>query len=159
MMWAQAQTLALIPHSGMATTHDVGSFACIHPADKETVGNRLAYQALVNDYGLKGIDAFPPVFKDVTFKEGKGTVSFTNPGTMGLSPISVELGGFELAGEDRVFYPAKAKVLGDRMTVQVSSDQVPEPVAVRYGMRNWSVATLYNSYGIPASPFRSDDWE
>ena len=159
MMWAQAQTLDLIPHSGMATTHDVGSFACIHPADKESVGNRLAYQALVNDYGLKGVDAFPPVFSEAEFKDGKATVSFTNPGAMGLSPINVELGGFELAGEDKVFHPAKAKVLGDKMKIQVWSSEVPEPVAVRYGMKNWSVATLFNTFGIPASPFRSDDWE
>ena len=113
----------------------------------------------MNDYGLKGVDAFPPVFSEAEFKDGKATVSFTNPGAMGLSPINVELGGFELAGEDKVFHPAKAKVLGDRMKIQVWSSEVPEPVAVRYGMKNWSVATLYNSFGIPASPFRSDDWE
>ena len=77
---------------------------------------------------------------------------------MGLAPINVELEGFELAGEDQTFYPAKAIIQDDRKSIKVTSPEVANPVAVRYGMKNWSKATLFNNFGIPASPFRSDDW-
>ena len=78
---------------------------------------------------------------------------------MGVGPTNVELKGFELAGEDKVFYPATAVVQKDSKSVKVTSSEVPVPVAVRYGMRNWSEATLFNNFGIPASAFRSDDWQ
>ena len=159
MMWAQAQTLDLIPYSGMATTHDAGEFDCIHPANKKAVGDRLAYLALTNDYGVKGIEAKAPMPKGIKFEEGAAYVDF-ECGQMGISPINKELvGSFELAGEDKVFYPAVAKIQPDRRSIKVVSDQVPAPVAVRYGMRNWSEALIFNNFGIPASPFRSDDWE
>ena len=162
MMWAQAQTLDLIPHSGMAATHDAGELVCIHPADKKTVGSRLAYLALSNDYGYNLIDANPPIYESFTVVEVDGMkealVKF-KVGPMGLSPISTELEGFELAGEDGVFYPAMGRLYKDRKYVRVRCPEVQNPVAVRYGMRNWSVATLFNCNGIPASPFRSDNWE
>ena len=73
-----------------------------------------------------------------------------------LSPIDTDLTGFEIAGEDKVFHPATGRVSGK--TVIVSNPDVPKPVAVRYCFRNWGVGTLFNNYGIPASPFRTDDW-
>ena len=158
MMWAQAQTLDLIPRSGMAATHDAGELACIHPADKKSVGTRLAYLALANDYGFNLFDANPPVYESFEVVDGEALVKF-KVGPMGLSPISTELEGFELAGEDGVFYPAMGRLHKDRKYVRVRCPEVPNPVAVRYGMRNWSVATLFNCNGIPASPFRSDNWE
>ena len=160
MMWAQAQTLELIPHSGMAATLDAGEEACIHPAGKKVVGDRLAFCALENDYGIKQIDAKTPLPVSFDYGEGEVIVTF-EVGDMGLGPINTDLDGFELAGEDRIFYPAKGYVLkGSRRQVKVyKCPQVPRPVAVRYCMRNWSEATLFNNFGIPASPFRSDDWE
>ncbi len=158
MMWAQAQTLKMIPHSGMATTHDVGEKVCIHPAKKKPVGDRLAYLALANDYGIKGIDAIAPMPAAFEFKEGAAFVTF-DCGKMGLGPINQELGCFELAGEDRVFHLAVAVVQKDRKSILVTSPEVSNPIAVRYGMKNWSKATLFNNFGIPASPFRSDNWE
>lgn len=158
MMWAQAQTLDMIPHSGMAATHDCGELACIHPADKKTVGSRLAYLALAHDYGYDLIDADPPIYESFTVVEGGALVKF-KVGPMGLSPINMELEGFELAGEDGVFYPALGRVHGDKKHLLVRCPEVPNPVAVRYGMRNWSKATVFNCNGIPVSPFRSDDWE
>ena len=159
MMWAQAQTLETIPYSGMATTHDAGELVCIHPANKKAVGDRLAYLALANDYGVKGIDAKAPMPKNIKFENGAAYVDF-ECGAMGISPINKELSGcFELAGEDKVFYPAVAMIQKDRRSIKVTSPQVTAPVAVRYGMRNWSEALLFNNFGIPASPFRSDDWE
>ena len=80
-------------------------------------------------------------------------------GAMGLSPINIELEGFELAGEDGVFYPALGRVCNDKRYMLVKCPEVPNPVAVRYGMRNWSVATVFNCSGIPLSPFRTDDWK
>ena len=74
--------------------------------------------------------------------------------------LKKDLEGFEVAGEDKVFYPAVARVsTKDYKVIEVSCPEVPNPVAVRYGMRNWSKASVFSHYGIPASPFRSDDWE
>ena len=157
MMWAQAQTLEMIPFSGMATTHDIGEAAVIHPRKKKEVGDRLAFLALADNYGCKFLDARAPVPTAFKFENGKATISF-RIGAMGLNPLNTQLDSFELAGEDRVFYPAKAKVSGNRKEVEVSAPEVPVPVAVRYGIRNVSKASLFNSAGIPASPFRSDDW-
>ena len=163
MMWAQAQTLDLIPYSGMAATHDAGDFANIHPANKKAVGDRLAFLALANDYGIKGFDAKAPIARTFEFKDGMAFVTF-EVGKKGLCPSNTDLEGFELAGEDMVFYPAKGLVVknekGEKNTIQVyQCPQVTKPVAVRYGMKNWSVATVFNSSGIPISPFRSDDWK
>ena len=100
-----------------------------------------------------------PMPKEFIFKDGAAYVSF-HCGSMGVGPTNVELKGFELAGEDKVFYPAKGRLLsGKRNQIKVyQCPEVPNPIAVRYGMKNWSVATLYNCFGIPATPFRSDNW-
>ena len=159
MMWAQAQTLETIPYSGMATTHDAGELYCIHPANKKAVGDRLAYLALADDYGVKCIEAKAPMPKEIKFADGAAYVEF-ECSELGVSPINKPLvGSFELAGEDKVFYPAVAVLRTDRRSIKVTSDQVAEPVAIRYGMRNWSEALIFNNFGVPASPFRSDDWD
>lgn len=159
MMWAQAQTLEMIPYSGMAATHDVGEVNCIHPADKKSVGDRLAFLALVNDYGYEGIDASTPIPIDFKFEEGQAIVTF-EAGYMGLSPLSKDVDGFELAGEDGIFYPAKGIVLWNnpKKVLVYKCPQVQKPVAVRYGMKNWSEATVFNCFGVPISPFRSDNY-
>lgn len=157
MMWAQAQTLKEIPFSGMAATHDVGSRYCAHPPKKKQVGDRFAYLALANDYGFKEIEAKTPMPKEFVFDGEKAIVCF-DVSKLGVGPINSDLSGFELAGEDKVFYPAVARVDKDCKSVTVTSPQVAKPIAVRYAMRNWSEATLFNSFGIPVSPFRSDDW-
>ena len=158
MMWAQAQTLQKIPFSGMVTTHDAGSRYVIHPPKKKQVGDRFAYLALANDYGFKEIDASAPMPKKFAFENGTATVEF-EVGKMGIGPTGRDLPCFELAGEDKVFYPATARVNKDCRSITVSSPHVSAPVAVRYGIKNWSEASLFNSFGIPASPFRSDDWK
>ena len=152
---AQQKTLALIPHSGMVPTVDLGCELFIHPPKKMEVGNRLAYHALVENYGLKGIKPDAPSYTSVEFKDSVAVVkvNITDPG---LLPAKVPVGGFEIAGEDRVFHPATAVAYKDVITV--SSDEVCAPVAVRYCFRNWSVGTLFNSVGIPLPPFRTDSW-
>ena len=158
-MWIQAQTQEDIPYSGMAATHDIGEEVCIHPAKKKEVGDRLAYLALAKNYGRNFISADTPMPESIEFKDGKAYVTF-KADRFGISPINKDLGGFELAGEDKVFHPAVGRVSQkDYKIVEVSSSAVTAPVAVRYGMRNWSVASMFNNYGIPVSPFRSDDWK
>ena len=154
-MWAQAQNLADIPYSGMASTHDVGEYDVIHPAKKQPVGDRLAYLALSKDYGMDYIDADTPVPVLFEFKGGEAIVTF-NSMKMGLSPSSQDLDGFELAGEDGVFYAAKGRVVGGNMLKVYKCPQVQKAVAVRYAMSPWCPSTLFNCYGIPATPFASD---
>ena len=154
---AQRKSLDVIPHSGMAATLDIGEYGTIHPCKKQEVGNRLAYQALVKDYGFKGIDPDAPAYESAVFENGEAVITFKVDGR-GLSPGGVNLEGFEIAGADKVFHPAKAHVQLWNNKVVVSSPDVPEPVAVRYCFRNWGVGTLFNNYGIPAGPFRTDDW-
>ena len=162
MMWAQALTVDLIPHCGMAATHDVGEYNCIHPAKKKEVGDRLANLALSNDYGFSYVDVNTPVASRFEFKENEAIVYFDKVSKLGLSPRDKDLDGFELAGEDGVFYPAKAIVLRKEYNYKAikvyQCPQVTKPVAVRYAWSNWCPSTLYNCYGIPASPFTSQEF-
>ena len=152
----QQKTLALIPHSGMVPTVDIGNCTFIHPPKKREVGNRLAYLALVHDYGLKGIHPVAPAYQSAEFKDAEAIITVKVKGP-GLLPAKVPVGGFEIAGEDRVCHPATATAYKDIVTV--TSDEVPNPVAVRYCFRNWGEGTLWNSDGIPLLPFRTDAWD
>ena len=96
--------------------------------------------------------------KDVTYKNGKAYVEFERiPG--GIGPFGTELKAFEIAGEDRTFYPAKAMIVKKTHTVEVSSDKVKKPVAVRYAFRNYVEVNLFNAMGVSPISFRTDDWE
>jgi sialate O-acetylesterase len=151
----QEQNMRDIPHSGMVTTMDVGDPALIHPADKETVGHRLAYWALAETYGKLDFGYAPPTYKAMEI-EGGGIVVLFNNAEQGICPIKVEIGGFEIAGEDKLFVPATAIERGGKIVV--SSEKVAQPIAVRYLYKNFAEATVFNVYGIPASPFRTDNW-
>ena len=153
---AQQKTLALIPHSGMAPTIDIGSYYTVHPPKKKEVGDRLALLALVNDYGIKGIYSNAPVYKSVEFNDAKAVVT-VEVDRLGLSPRVTPVSGFELAGEDRVFHPATG--MADKNTITVTSEDVQNPVAVRYCFRNWGKGTVFNAFGIPLLPFRTDNWD
>lgn len=153
---AQEKSLAEIPRSGMVTTMDLGECGCIHPRKKKEVGDRLAYHALLNDYGFKGINPVAPSYESVKFEDGKAFVTM-KVDAMGLAPWGADIRGFELSGPDMVFHPAKAR-MKDVKIVVVSSPEVPSPVAVRYCFRNFSEGDLASCWGIPAGPFRSDDW-
>ena len=150
---AQTQTLAL-PNTGQAVIIDLGNVRDIHPRDKRDVGRRLARLALAREYHQKIPDSGPILDKAV--REGTGyRVTFTSINGHLAAPQNT-LGGFELAGADKVFKPADAKIEND--TVLVSSADVPDPVAVRYAWRNAPLAGLFDHQGLPAAPFRTDDW-
>ena len=153
---AQQQTLQTIPNSGMVVTADIGEYGTIHPCHKQEVGKRLALLALQHDYGVKGVEADAPTYKSLSIEDGKAIV-VVNVGPMGLNKMLQSVDGFEVAGADKVFHPAKARRKGNDKIV-VWSDEVPEPVAVRYCFRNWGVGTVANGFGIPLAPFRTDDW-
>ena len=152
----QLQCLDLIPNSGMAVTLDVGDSACIHPPKKKEVADRLLLNALSQTYDIKGLDCASPIFASQEITDGSILLQFDHAET-GLFSYGL-LTGFEIAGADHVFYRAQAKII-DRIKVQVNSDQVPEPVAVRYGWSNWVQGTLFDTNLLPASSFRTDNWE
>ena len=107
---------------------------------------------------MKGIAYKNPVFKSITTKDSILLVSFENA-PMGLTAFGKEIDNVELAGADKVFYPAKANIVNKQLKVQ--SSQVPKPVAVRYGFCNFPQGKgfIYNVAGLPVPSFRSDDWE
>jgi sialate O-acetylesterase len=151
----QLQCLALIPNSGIAITMDIGDGYCIHPPKKKEVADRLLFNALNQTYGYKTVDFAAPIFDSKEIKDGGIVLKFKNAET-GLYSYD-ELEGFEIAGEDRIFHPAHAKIV-NRKDVFAISTNVPNPVAVRYAWRNWIVGTLYDINLLPASSFRTDKW-
>ncbi|MDR2382858.1 MAG: sialate O-acetylesterase [Prevotellaceae bacterium] len=151
----QEQNMRDIPNSGMVTTMDIGDPLFIHPADKETVGNRLAYWALAETYKKLNFGYAPPTYKAMEIKDSSIIVSFNNA-EQGICPTRIEIRGFEIAGDDRVFVPATAIEKSGKIVV--SSEKIRKPVAVRYLYKNFAEATVFNVFGIPASPFRTDKW-
>jgi len=151
---AQLMTLSL-PNTGMAVIIDIGEAADIHPKNKQDVGKRLALWALAKTYG-KDIVYSGPLYKSMEIKGGKVVLHFDHVGTGLVAKGGEPLKGFAIAGKDRKFVWADARIVGD--TVVVSSPEVPEPVAVRYAWADNPVCNLYNEQGLPASPFRTDDW-
>ena len=152
---AQLQCLDLIPNSGIAVTMDIGAKDFIHPPKKKEVADRLLYNALNQTYDNKKVEYASPIFESMEVKDGGLNLKFKNAKN-GLYCYN-ELEGFEIAGDDKIFYPANAKIV-DRKTVLVSSDKVLSPVAVRYAFDNWVEGTLYNTNLLPASSFRTDNW-
>ena len=157
--WAElreAQLLATktLKGVGMAVITDAGDLLDIHPRDKATPGTRLAAAARGMVYGQK-VEPSGPVFKSLKGDGDRAILSFDHVG-QGLVAKYQTLNGFTVCGEDKVFHPAKAKIEGD--TVVVTCGQVPNPVAVRFGWKNYPVVNLYNKDGLPATPFRTDDF-
>ena len=161
------QALKVIPNSGMAVTIDVGEAGDIHPKNKFDVGERLALWALAKDYG-KDIVYSSPLYNGMQVGNGKIRISFDGAGSGlmvgkkdGIKPAVEDTGAklkrFAIAGDDKKWVWADAVV--DGKTVVVSSPEVPKPVAVRYAYStNPDGANLYNKEGLPASPFRTDNW-
>jgi sialate O-acetylesterase len=161
---AQTQTLAL-PATGQAITTDVGDYSDIHPKAKLPVARRLARLALNRTYGFTTLADSGPVFAgfelipgDPAIQSGRPSalrVNFT-PADRGLRQPARAVAGFEVAGEDRIFHPAVARI--EKGSVVVGSPAVTTPVAVRYAWRNATEAALCDDLGLPVPPFRSDNW-
>ena len=144
-----------IPNSGMAVLMDIGEENNIHPVDKEKGGDRLAYLALAKTYGINGFEFESPKYKAMEIIGSTITISFDDAPN-GLTSYGKEVTGFEIAGEDKVFYPAQAVLR--RKSVQLSSAQVAKPVAVRYLFKDFTKAELFSVGGLPVSSFRTDEW-
>ncbi|SDJ09314.1 sialate O-acetylesterase [Pedobacter sp. ok626] len=153
---AQRKSLSKISNSGMAVLMDVGEERSIHPANKEKGGVRLAYLALGNTYGIKGFSYASPEYESMTVNDGVAVLKFQNVAN-GLTSFGKPLSLFEIAGEDKVFYPAKAVLSGS--SIKVSAEAVKAPVAVRYAFKDFVIGDLYGNEGLPVSSFRTDDWE
>ena len=151
---AQLRTLS-VPHTGMAITIDIGDTYSIHPLNKQDVGQRLALAARKVAYG-EDIVYSGPVYDTMKVEGNTIRIYFKHTGA-GLRAESTTLPEFAIAGEDRQFVPAQAII--KEHTVLVWSNEVPHPVAVRYGWADNPVqANLYNDQVLPAAPFRTDQW-
>jgi sialate O-acetylesterase len=151
---AQALTARNVPNCGLAVTVDTGDADNIHPKDKAVVGDRLAYCALAQTYGEK-IPYQGPTFTSMEHLPGALKLHFAHANGE-LMVKGDKLGEFSIAGKDQKWYWADARIEDD--SVVVSSADVPDPVAARYAWQANPLATLYNGAGLPAVPFRTDDW-
>jgi sialate O-acetylesterase len=148
--------LDTVPNTGMAVTIDIGEADNIHPRNKQDVGKRLAHWALAKVYG-KDVVASGPLYKSSRQADGKIVVEFNYVNGGLAARDGVKLTGFAIAGADKKFVWADAQIVGD--TVVVSSPAVAAPLAVRYAWANNPPCNLVNKAGLPASPFRTDDWK
>lgn len=154
--WEAQLKCLKIPNTGMVVTTDlVNDLNNIHPGNKWDIGKRLSYWALVKDYGKK-IPYSGPIYNKSKIKSDKIILSFKYPGDSLISIDGKELTWFTVAGNDRIFYPAKAVI--NKNKVIVSSEIVKNPVAVRFGWNESAQPNFFNSDKLPASPFRTDNW-
>ena len=163
---AQLNVVQNVPGTALIVTTDVGDEKDIHPRRKEPVGNRLALAARAIAYG-EAVEYCGPQFENMTVEEDKAILRFTHADSgLVAQPLDTSadkiaapttaVSGFTVAGDDKKFHNAQAKIVGK--TVVVSCDKVARPVAVRYGWAAYPVVNLWNSEGLPASPFRSDSY-
>lgn len=164
-LWdAQLQTAQKVSGTGMVVTTDVGNLTDVHPRNKQAVGQRLALMALKDEYGTEISDdpieseACSPLFESISKSGAQVRVTFRNTGkSLRLQNQDTTLKGFTLCGEDGVFHPAVATIM-DEVVVELICAKVPEPKEVRYGWGPDFEMNLTNDAGLPASPFRTDDF-
>ncbi len=158
---AQMETMSAALNTGMAVTLDIGNVNTIHPANKQSVGKRLSLWALAKNYGKEDIVYSGPIYKSMVKQGSRITLYFDHIGSGLVARPDAsghrELKGFQVAGEDSVFVDAEAYIKGN--TVIAYSKEAYDPVAVRYAFTNASGATLFNKEGLPASSFRTDNWD
>ena len=146
---------AKIKNVGLVSTIDLGEAINLHPPHKREIGRRLGLLAAAEVYGDQ-VEFSGPIFKDAQFDGAQVTLTFAHADQLGTStrgPIQ----GFAIAGEDQRFYPAIAKIVGEK--VLLSSPDVQRPAAVRYGWAGNPICNLFNGSHLPAVPFRTDDWK
>ena len=156
---AQLKTMQTVKNTGMAVTMDIGERNVIHPSQKELVGTRLAYWALAKNYNFKGIAFSGPVYRSMQKTANSRIILTFDYSEQGLTSFGKPLTDFEIAGEDKIFYPAEAMIHKDKNgVVIVWNDAVKNPVSVRYAFKSWAEGCLFNTQGLPASSFRTDNW-
>ena len=159
----QFLTWRTTPHTGLIVTFDTNSNSSIHPARKLPVGERSARWALAEVYQIRrngsdeSIEWQGPVYESMEIQGSKAVVTFAQGTNRGLRLDQDDECGFYIAGKDRTFFQARARVVKDNQ-LEVFHDAVPNPVAVRYGWSNLPVGGLMNSRELPAYPWRSDTW-
>ena len=152
---SQLKTLS-VPNTGMAVTLDIGEANNIHPADKQDVGKRLALWALAKNYNKKVVYS-GPLYKSMRVDGNKVIISFDYAdGGLVLNHIE-GVNNFLIAGQDHKFVKADVKIDGKQLIV--SNPEISNPAAVRYAWTNTAQGTLFNKAGLPASSFRTDDWD
>lgn len=151
---AQTMTLSNTPKTGMALAIDVGTYDDIHPRNKQPVGARLALAARNVAYKEKLVYS-GPMYSSMKVEGSRVVLNFQHAGG-GLEAKGGDLKGFLVAGEDKVWHEAKAEIQGKQ--VIVLSTAVAKPIAVRYAWAKFPTCNLYNKEGLPAVPFRTDDW-
>ena len=154
---AQLKTMQTVKNTGMVVSLDVGEQYKIHPGKKKEIGERLAYWALAKDYGFNGLSYKAPEYKNLMIKDSLAFVYFDSK-ELAESSVDQLKECFEIAGDNRVFYPANAQVKESKDYVEVWSSKVKKPVAVRYCFKNWCIGKLYGTNELPVSSFRTDDW-
>lgn len=152
---AQSMAAKVVPNTGLAVTIDIGEANDIHPRNKQEVGRRLALQALNKTYGMS-IECSGPVYESYEIDGNVIRLKFSSI-AKGLVAKGGKLEGFTIAGADHKFHWAEAKIVGN--CIEVSCKDVPRPLAVRYAWAHNPVGNLYNTAGLPASPFRTDAWQ
>lgn len=153
---AQLQTYRDVPNTGIVVTTDISADTNnIHPTDKLDVGERLANWALANTYHQDGIVFSGPLYKGMRVDKDRVSVFFDFANS-GLKIKGDTLKDIWIAGKNRQFYPARAEIQDS--VLEVYAPEVPHPVAVRFGFSNTAMPNLFNQDGLPASPFRTDDW-
>jgi sialate O-acetylesterase len=151
---AQLVTYQNLNHTGMAVTLDNGDSLDIHPRNKQLVGERLARWALKNEYGEKNLEVSGPLLQSSKVDGNKIILSFSHAKKLVIKQTPVS--EFTIAGDDQVFHTAVIQIKAKKIVV--SCDAVQNPKAVRYAWRNIPDPMLYNEEGLPASPFRTDNW-
>jgi sialate O-acetylesterase len=155
-LWeAQLKTLS-VSNTGMAVTTDIGNVKDIHPKNKQEVGRRLALWALAKTYGKSDVVYSGPLYESQAIEGSTIRVKFQHATGGLVAKDDKPLSHFQIAGEDQKFVDAKATIDGE--SVVVESDQVPAPKAVRFAWNALAEPNLFNKAGLPASPFRTDDW-
>lgn len=156
----QHRAAEITPNSGIVCTTDLMypfELEDIHARKKREIGERLAFMAAARTYGVNGVPHTYPTFKSVELNGSTALLRFNNADA-GLNP-NMNLPGFEVAGDDRIFYPADATEDWNERTVTVSSDKVNDIKAVRYCFHNFAIGQLKDMYGMPLVPFRTDNWD
>jgi sialate O-acetylesterase len=150
----QLQSAKTIPNAALAVTIDIGDPRDMHPRNKQEAGRRAALAAMKIS-GTRDVAGTGPMFKEMVVNDDRAILTFDTTDCRLMSRRD-QLKGFTIAGADRIFTDAEAQIVGD--SVVVSSPAVKTPQAVRYAWADNPEVSLYNAEGLPASPFRTDDW-